>query len=385
MIYFDNAATTAPTGSSQMYYNPSSPHRLGITAERALRDARKKMMAILSGVHETAFARVSNLHRDDGEIVFTSGGTEANNFAIIGFALARAKQGTYLACAPYEHPSIVAPINFAAERGWGKSVFFADTSNSDSMENMLTSLADCNGHVLVLLSHVNHETGDIVDIRSTAAMIRRINPLATIHIDGAQGFCKEPINLEGIDSYSFSGHKFHGPLGVGGLWMRKGVKHMPLFHGGGQENGWRSGTENVSGIVQMSDTAESLVNTWEENRERVAQIKSVLMSLQDKLPDVTINAMGKDVSPYILNMSFLGVKGEVLVHALSERGVYVSMGAACLSRKRAKTALELMGFSSHIAGSAIRFSFSPYNTLADAEAAKKIIIEEVSRFRSMKR
>lgn len=370
MIYFDNAATTQPTITPQIYHNPSSPHALGIKSERALRDARVKIASALcaSGNLPSALTHASlPAHIPvPEEIIFTSGGTESNNLAILGYALANKKNGISLTSATYEHPSILAPVRFAQEYGWA------------------TQCVQNKAH-LFSVSHVNHETGDINDIAAISAEIKKNNPSSVIHVDGAQGFGKENICLHLIDMYSFSGHKCHGPTGTGGLWIKKGIRLTPLLHGGGQENNRRSGTENVSAIVQMAEAAKLLSQNKQANHVHVAKLKSILESLQDALPDVCVNSLSRTVSPYILNLSFLGVKGEILVHALSEKGLLVSMGAACNSRKRAKSALEIMGFDIEIAQSAVRFSFSPYNTIAEAGQAHDIVIDTVKRLRNVMR
>ena len=369
MIYFDNAATTTCTGSPQISHNPSSPHALGISAERALRDARNTIAEALRLANKPASSKkpvsTSSLPSPE-EIIFTSGGTESNNLAILGYAIAHQRHGINLFSSPYEHPSILAPIKFANERGWAYK-------NPDIYPSFVS------------ISHVNHETGDINDISVIAAGYKINNPNTVIHVDGAQGFCKELVNLHDVDLYTFSGHKCHGPTGAGGLWVKKGIRLTPLQHGGGQEGGMRSGTENVTGIVQMADAVRLLSQNLDANRTHVAALKAAILNLQDALPDITVNALSTDVSPYILNMSFLGVKGEVLVHALSEKGVYASMGAACNSRKSAGSTLELMGFSPEIAGSAIRFSFSPYNTPAEAAQAHDIIADTVRQLRKYMR
>jgi len=370
MIYFDNAATTLPIYTSKTLYNPSSPHALGIEAERALRNARKTIASALcltgksSDLPAKTLSKINHIPAAD-EIIFTSGGTESNNLAILGFSLANQRHNTNLISSPHEHPSVLAPIYFACERGWA----FTDDTNK--------------GATLVSVSHVNHETGDINDLGSISAKIKKDNPSAVIHVDGAQGFCKENINLEDIDMYSFSGHKCHGPMGVGGLWVKKGIRLTPLQYGGGQENNRRSGTENIAAIVQMAEAAEYMSQRLLVNHTHITEIKAILLSLRDNLPDVYVNTLGGEVSPYILNMSFIGVKGEILVHALSEMGVYVSMGAACHSRKRVQSALEIMGFSPEIAQSAIRFSFSPHNTLEEATQARDMIIDAVTRLRNV--
>jgi len=366
MIYFDNASTTTSTTSPHSFYNPSSPHSLGIKAERALRDARAELISFFNSA---ALSSSSALSSAPGDVIFTSGGTESNNLAILGYALTNIRRGSTLISAYYEHPSLLSPIEFACERQWSKK------ASSNSIPP---------GNVLLSISHVNHETGDINDINNIAHEAKKINPGAIILVDGVQGFCKEELCLDLIDMYSFSGHKMHGPFGVGGLWIRKGVNLTPLQHGGGQENALRSGTENVSGIIQMVEAFEILNSQFDKNYALVANIKKILLGLRDVLQDITINSLNANTSPYILNMSFLGVKGETLVHALSEKGLYASMGAACRNRKRTKSGLELMGFSPEIAESAIRLSFSPYNTVEEAEQARDIIISEVQRFRKLK-
>ena len=358
MIYFDNAATTSPITPPQLFHNPSSPHALGIKAERALRHSHKTISTILSS---------SSYQAAPEEIIFTSGGTESNNLAILGYSLANLRHNISLASAPHEHPSILAPIQFAQEQGWARAV----------------SLESQPGPALICLSHVNHETGDINDIEAISSNTKKTSPDSVIFVDGAQGFCKEKICLRNVDMYSFSGHKCHGPLGTGCLWVKKGLRLTPLHHGGGQENGKRSGTENVPAIVQMAEAAEIMHRNLSANYEHVTKIKSILLGLKESLPDVEINSISNQVSPYILNMSFLGLKGEILVHALSEKNIFVSMGAACRSRKRAKPALELMGFAPEIAVSAIRFSFSPYNTLEEAEQAHAVIAETVTQLRRL--
>jgi len=355
VIYLDNAATTSTISLLKTYHNPSSPHALGIKAERALRGARK-MVTIALGT--------TGYIPSPEEVIFTSGGTEANNLAILGYTLANQRHGASLDCAPQEHPSILAPIRFAYEREWA------------------SANGSCKAHLLSI-THVNHETGDINDINTIAAAFKKENPGAVIHIDGAQGFCKEIINLQNIDMYSISGHKCHGPTGTGALWVKKGIRLTPLQYGGGQEDNMRPGTENVSAIIQFSEAAATLTQEMQNNHAHVANLKSILLSLQDNLPDVQVNSHSTNVSPYILNISFLGIKGEILVHALSEKGIYASMGAACNSRKRTPSTLETMGFTREVAQSAIRFSFSPYNTTDETTKAAEIVFDTVNHLRSV--
>lgn len=365
VIYFDNAATTPQLRFDNDvmidYGNPSSPHGLGLQSERAVGRARASIRGIL------------NCH--EGEITFTSGGTESNNLALIGFAMANKRREICIYAEPWEHPSVLEPLRYIKEQG------FAEVCITNLAEDIKVS------HEINLfsISHICHETGHINDINAFANAAKEKYPKAIIHVDGVQGFCKESADLTGIDMYTFSGHKCHGPVGVGGLAVRGNIKLSPLLHGGGQEKGLRPGTENVSGIISLANTASSLHSAHESSRKHVAQIKSIIESIKDDIPNVYVNQRDGDVSPYILNMSFLGISGETLVHALSEKGVYASMGAACRSRKRVKTALELMGFSEERTRSAVRFSFSHLNTQEEAEAAKAIIIATVEQLRRMLR
>ncbi|MCL2225114.1 MAG: cysteine desulfurase [Defluviitaleaceae bacterium] len=362
-IYFDNAATTPPRAreesASHFHGNPSSPHGLGISTERALIAARKEMAGLLSC--------------RENEIIFTSGGTESNNLALLGFALANKRQSIQIFAAPWEHPSVLEPLRFAQEFGIAETI-------TAPLATLRERVKNSRGINLVSISQVSHETGDIFDVAEIAAELKRENPKTIIHVDGVQGFCKEKIDLANIDMYSFSGHKIHGAAGVGGLFVKSGVRLVPLLHGGGQENGIRAGTENVGGILQTVSAAAQLHALRDENHSHAAAIKSELAQLKTDLPDVLENALGS-TSPYILNLSFLGIKGETLVHLLSDKGIYASMGAACRSRKKQKSILETMGFSKERAESAVRFSFSHLNTIQEATTAKQIIIDSVSQMR----
>ncbi|MCL2216425.1 MAG: aminotransferase class V-fold PLP-dependent enzyme [Defluviitaleaceae bacterium] len=364
MIYFDNAATTF----SHDFVNPSSPHGLGFHAERALSNAR--------GV----FADILNCRKE--QIIFTSGGTESNNLALIGFALAYRRQSLGIFAEPWEHPSVLEPIRFVKEQGYASAYIspFSETLPGPLL-SFPEALSKKHEIQLISISHVCHETGCINDVVALAKSIKRGNPAAVVHVDGTQGFCKEPIDLTDIDMYSFSAHKCHGPSGVGGLVAK--VRILPLMYGGGQENGLRPGTENVAGISAFADTAKALHHSIDANRRDAAEIKNVLKSIINELPDVFVNERGNAVSPYILNMSFLGINGETLIHLLSDNGLCASMGAACNSRKKAKPPLELMGFDHARALSAVRFSFSFLNTLEEAKAAKGIIINCVKQLRKM--
>ena len=361
-IYYDNAATTPilpPPDSHDILGNPSSPHALGIDAERKLTNAREAISKILSC--------------SPSEVIFTSGGTESNNLALLGFAMANRRNNFTFICQPWEHPSVIEPLKAIKEQGLG-SVMLAPQKEWNSCKSL---------HRFVAISHVNHETGDINDITRIAANLKNSNSNTIIFLDNAQGFCKEDTNLSDIDLLSFSAHKFHGPTGVGGLMLRNKIRLKPLLYGGSQERNLRPGTENISGIIHTANSAMLIWHQKNENYLHVGRIKQKLMELALELPNITINSQTSNTSPYILNMSFLGLKGETIVHALSEKGVSVSMGAACQSRKKTKSTLETMGFSQEIASSSIRFSFSHLNTLEEAVAAKEIIANCIYHLRKI--
>lgn len=360
MIYFDNAATTPPLPYNECTWgNPSSPHTLGITTERKLQQARRDIANVLSCA--------------PGEITFTSGGTESNNLALIGLALASRRKSMTFVAQPWEHPSILEPLKYIKDQGLANVTIAPYAKWGNYTEDMV-----------VAISQVNHETGDINDVSTIAATLKQNNKNAIVVVDGAQGFCKEALNLSDIDIYTFSGHKCHAPAGIGGLMIRDRLRLVPLLYGGGQENKLRPGTENVQGAVHMANSANILWQGQKANHIHVQRIKETLMELEIELSDVTINSSNAASSPYVLNMSFVGVKSEVLVHMLAEKGVYTSMGAACYSRKNVKTTLEIMGFPLENANSAIRLSFSHLNTVEEATSAKAIIRECVARLRKLK-
>ena len=357
MIYFDNAASTFLCESAknilqQDFGNPSSPHVLGIEAERAVKSAIKEMAAILSCEPE--------------EIVYTSGGTESNNLGIIGAALAlksaRGKdKNMRILATNQEHPSVTEPLEYLASLPG----FSISCSEPEKWEI-------CEDTAMVCMPHVSSETGDIFEMKEAP----RLRGKVIVFVDGAQGFCKEKLPY--ADIYSFSGHKIHGPMGVGGLKIRKGLRLTPMLYGGGQQNRIRPGTENVPGILAMTAAAKQQMNA---DCVQIGNIKEILSSMAKELPEIYINKVNEKTSPYILNMSIKGIRGEVLANLLSSKGVCVSIGAACRTSKKKVPALADMGFSKERAESAIRLSFSRMNTEEEARRAKEIIKESILELR----
>ena len=372
-IYFDNAATALINkeylksqydslfGSSDFStpLNPSSPHRFGDEASLLLESSREKIMKVFG--------------QNEGKIIFTSGGTESNNLSIIGRAKSKKKQKLSFFALPWEHPSVLEPLKYVSEEK------LAGVQIAPFEEWVIPG----QGFVSIVMSQVSHETGDINDIEKIVNLSNLQNPNVSLQIDGMQGFCKAKFPNLPFASYSASSHKIHGLSGTGFLFVKKGFQMKPLFFGGKQESGFRPGTEPVFLIAMMAESIAKLSVDIDSNITAVKEIKEKLLCLEKNLPDVCINNKTCSTSPYILNMSFLGVKAEVLVRLLSENGVHASMGAACNSKSKDKSALEKMGFSKEVAESAVRFSFSHLNNLDEAVRACEIVEKCVIKLRKV--
>ena len=376
-IYLDNAATTRPHDevtaamenvSRSVYGNPSALHRGGMEAEKQVKAAQSIVAGALGVVTQ--------------EIVFTSGGTESNNLAILGFALANRKRGGHIVTTAAEHPSVSEPIKFLSENGFEVSTIAVDSDGYPNMEQLERELrADT---IFVSMMHVNNETGAVFPVGILKDLIKTHSPNAALHVDAVQSFGKVSIPPMkcGIDLLSVSAHKLHGPKGVGALYVRKGTIIKPIMFGGGQQGGLRSGTENVPGIVGFGKAVEVAVPSLEANMMKIAELKRQLQNgIMNAVPDVVLNSPHKS-TPYILNMSFLGTKAEILLHSLEGRGVYVSAGSACSSNKPAPSkTLTAMGRSKREVEGALRFSLSTYTTGAEIDACIDSVAAEVTAVR----
>ncbi|MDR1000995.1 MAG: cysteine desulfurase [Clostridiales bacterium] len=375
MIYFDNAATTATDPrlrtllDSLMYENfgnPSSAHKLGLEGERAVKSATSKLASVFGA---------------SGEIYYTSGGTESNNLALVGVARAKAKRGRHIIISRAEHPSVENTARYLESEGF--TVTRADVSElgAPTASDVLSLIQP--DTILVSLIHVNNETGAITDIAGIARQIKALRGDITIHTDHVQGFCKENLDLSHVDLCSISGHKIHAPKGVGALLARreqsKSTRLVPLLYGGGQQSGIRPGTENVPAIAALAEAARFANEKQADNLAGVRAIKNEIASLASDLPDVYINGHA-DGSPYILNMSFVGVNSETLVNALSLAGIYISNGSACNSRS-SHTSLNYLRLGQDRLRSAARFSFSSTNTIEEAKIARAAIVNELNKLR----
>ncbi len=377
MIYFDNAATTKPSIQAfdrfreciDDFGNPSSGHFLGISAEKALNSSRRVIGNIIGG--------------NESEIFFTSGGTEANNLAIYG-AYRRGGKTHYITTVT-EHPSVLEPYTSLKNDGAEVSFLEVNEKGLVDLDRLLSELREDTRIVSVI--HCNNETGIIQDIEKIGRAIKQKNSKTLFHVDSVQSFGKHKINVNKakIDLLTVSAHKIHGFKGCGALYIREGVNLKPILKGGDQQLKIRPGTENVGGILAFSAVAGFSDCQMEKDFEHVSEIRNIMSFLAKALPDCYINESEPgSQSPYVLNLSFLAVKPEVLLVALSENGICASSGAACSSNKKNHSSISYLGIGAKRAESAIRFSFSRDNTIEEAYKAVDIIKETVKRLRNNK-
>ncbi len=378
MIYLDNSATTqaipaaveaAQQYMSESFFNPAAAYSPAVESERAVNGARARLASAMNAGAE--------------EIIFTSGGTESNNMAIRGSLGAMRGRGRVVVSA-VEHPSVYEPARGLAPE---YEVAEAGVDGKGCVDVGKLSQLITPSTRLVSIMQVNNETGAINDIPAIYRLVKREAPGALLHVDGVQGFLKAPFDARNCDLYTISGHKFHGPKGVGALYVKKGTRFLGGQTGGGQEKNLRSGTTNTPGIMGMDAALQySLANQdtmWQNMRACKLRFVENLASL----PDVLVNGPAPaEGAPHILNMSFLGVRGEVLLHALAEKKIYVSTGSACSARKKGKNrVLNAMGVTGERQEGAIRFSFSAFNTPAEMDAAAAAIADLLGQLRRFRR
>ena len=371
MIYLDNSATTKPDELvlrvmqrcyTEVWGNPSSPHRMGVDAEKMLRTARKQVAGSMGAAAE--------------EIIFTSGGTEANNLALKGL-LARwpqAKKPAQIVISSVEHPSVIEPARQLEAEGWRLAFVPVDRNGRillDELDQLLRHRT-----ALVSLMMVNNEVGTIQPIRQAAELILERQPEAWLHVDAVQAYGKIPLDVRqlGVDSLTVSGHKVHAPKGVGALYVREGLAVQELIAGGGQESGRRSGTENVAGAAGLGQAAVWIEEHVQNDGEQMWMLrKSLWEGIREAIPQAVLN--GDDsrerAAPHILNCSFPGVPGEVMVHALEMRGIYASMASACSTKKssRSHVLTAMYGREHPNIDSAVRFSLSRFTTREEISQA----------------
>lgn len=376
--YFDNSATTPvyPEVVDLMvkimkedYGNPSSLHMKGITAARYVTDAR-----------ETIAKELKVLPK---EIVFTSGGTESNNMALIGAALANRRAGNKIITTAIEHASVEAPLAFLSELGFDVVRIGTAPDGIVDVDELVSAVDD--ETILVSVMYVNNEIGAVMPVEDIATRIKEKNRNVLFHVDAIQAFGKYIIYPKrmGIDMMSISSHKFHGPKGVGALFIKDRVKVKPIIYGGGQQQGMRSGTENVPGIAGMALAASMTYKNLEADVQHMNELKMRLIRGLTALDEVYDNSGD---APHIASITFLGVRSEVMLHALEEKGVYVSSGSACSSNKqKASGTLSAIGLSPEKVEATLRFSITPENTDEQVDYAVKCCSELLPVLRRFRR
>ena len=375
-VYLDNSATTPvfPEVISAMqkvmqeeYGNPSSLHRRGSGADRIMETARRTIAELLC---------VSG-----AEIIFTSGGTESNNLAILGIARRNRRRGDHLVTTLIEHSSVLEPFQQLEEEGFRVTYLLPDEKGL--IEPAAAAEAVGNKTTLISVMHVNNEIGTVQPISQIAKAVKARNPNVVFHVDGVQSFAKLPLQpIEaGIDALSISAHKFHGPRGVGFLFLRRGIHLDPLLRGGGHEGGMRAGTENTPGIVGMALAARLSFRDQQQKMQRLAsQKEKLLAAVTEAHPEVKVNgALGEHGAPHILNLSFPGLKGELILHGLEEHNVFVSSGSACHSHRNDPShVLQALKLDKHTMEGAIRISLSEQNTEEQIEYAAAALNKVIS-------
>lgn len=376
--YLDNSATTKCSDRAcrlmvelltKDYGNPSSLHRKGVEAERYIDEAKKKIAKTL---------KVS-----EKELIFTSGGTESNNMALIGAAIANKRAGMHIITTEIEHASVLSPMQYLEEQGFAITYLPVDSDGIISLEALEEAVND--ETILVSVMQINNEIGAIEPIEEAVELIRRRNPNTLIHVDAIQSYGKLRIAPKklGIDMLSVSGHKIHGPKGSGFLWVKEKTKLKPLILGGGQQKGMRSGTENVPAIAGLGEAAAEIYENFDEKIEHLYAIKERFVKGIQTIDGTTINGRAvRESAPHIVSVSFDNIRSEVLLHSLEDRGVYISAGSACSSNKPAvSSTLKSIGVNPKLLDSTVRFSFSVHTTEEEIDYALKVLNEIVPALR----
>lgn len=368
--YFDNSATTrcypevaeiVVKTMTEDFGNPSAMHLKGVEAEKYVREAAQTLAKILK-VNEK-------------EIIFTSGGTESNNLALFGGADANKRSGNHIITTSVEHAAVGQPAERLEQMGYEVTIVPVDHRGVVQLEALEKALRP--DTILVSTMYVNNEVGAVMPVEEIAKLVHEKSPKALYLVDAIQAFGKYRIypKKAGIDMLSVSSHKIHGPKGVGFLYINEKARIQPQILGGGQQAGMRSGTDNVPGIAGLGVAAKMVYTDFDKKIEHMYQLKERLAEGFLKLPDVRLNGMEiREGAPQILSASFLGVRSEVLLHTLEEKGIYVSAGSACSSHKRkAAGTLSAMGMEAAQRESTLRFSFSEENTFEEVDYALEVI------------
>lgn len=359
-IYFDNAATTRVDEDvvalmaqvmREDYGNPSSLHTRGVQAQLLVERAQKQLLSALGA--------------KSGQVLFTSGGTEANNLALFGAADVKKRRGNRVVTTLIEHSSVLSTAQELTRRGFEVVEIAPEADGRVSVEKLLNACHE--NTILVSMMLVNNEVGTVQPVAEVAKKLHAKAPHALLHTDAVQAFGKIPFSVSslGVDLLSLSGHKIHAPKGVGALYLADGVRITPLLYGGSQQRGLRPGTESVPMITALGLAAKNAADALAENRTRVQQAKDALIRGLSALPNVVINSPDENCSPFLLNCSVVGYRSETLLHFLASHGIYVSSGSAC-SKGAKSHVLAAMGKSAREIDSALRLSLCKYNTTQEA-------------------
>lgn len=356
-IYFDNGATTKVNKDvadkmydvmTMSYGNPSSLHSKGLEAEHIVRDSRKII--------------ANKIKANADEIYFTASGSESNNLAILGAADLFRFKGEIIT-SKVEHKCVMECMKRLENIGF--KVHYLDVDEDGVVDTEQLECLINDKTQLVSIMHVNNECGSIQPIKDIYTIVKNKNPDTVFHTDNIQGFCKIDISSEYCDLMSISAHKIHGPKGIGALYVKKGIRLSPIIYGGGQEKGLRGGTENVPAIAGFGKAVE----IFEKNNKLIELKKHIINRITSEIPEIYINGDINNASPYILNIAMIGLRSEIILHSLEQRGIYVSSGSACSSNKPSPShVLSAMGYKPERVDSSIRISFNNENTMEEADA-----------------
>ena len=380
--YLDNSATTKVSENvtnlmvkvmMEDYGNPSSLHMKGVEAEKYIKES-KDIIAKLLKV-------------DAKEIIYTSGGTESNNLAIIGAAMANKRAGNRIITSAIEHPSVLATMKYLEDNGFEVIYLPVDRNGVVDMEALKEAMTK--ETILVSVMHVNNEIGAIEPVSEISKYIKSVNPEVVFHVDAIQSFGKLVVQPKkmGIDLLSVSGHKIHGPKGIGFLYASSKVKLKPIIFGGGQQKGMRSGTENVPGIAGIGLAAKEAYENFEEKISKMIELKDYFIDRVTSIENVTVNSSkGAEGAPHIISVCFLGVRSEVMLHSLEDKEIYISSGSACSSNKPSVSAtLKGIGLKPEQIDSTVRFSLSYDTTKEELDYAVDAVAGMIELLRKFTR
>lgn len=380
--YFDNSATTRVLDSvkdivvktmTEDYGNPAAKHRKGMEAEQYIRKARKII--------------ADSMKVQEKEILFTSGGSESNNMALICTAWANQRAGKHIISTAIEHPSVYNPLGVLEELGFEVTILPVDHDGHISLKELEEAIRP--DTILVSTMYVNNEVGAVEPVEEISRVIKAKNPSALYHVDAIQAYGKYVIRpkKQGIDLLSVSSHKIHGPKGVGFLYIRSGVKIKPLIYGGGQQAGMRSGTENVPGVAGFGAAVKEMYTDHAEKIQKLIGLKDYMTDRLGEIEGTVINSKkGEASAPQIVSVSFEGVRSEVLLHALEDKGIYVSSGSACSSNHPGISGtLKGIGVAQKLLDSTIRISFGIFNTKEEVDYTIDVLKELVPVLRRYQR